>query len=167
MRAVGGGCDTDRMSEPVPHTPFRPVDPDTFTGHPMPATVPDGLRLELSRAKLLDGREAQFDEWMQMLTDRYDECLETLPAERGVFEATFKHTEADGSVWMYHLSLMGRNGGGLDTSNPVDAAHEDYARRTKESGWEELTPKFMLAPEHLRRSMIRWGETGITEGGRS
>ncbi|GAB3559350.1 DUF6176 family protein [Spelaeicoccus albus] len=148
------------MSDSVPYTPFRPVDPATFTGHPMPSTVPDGLRLELSRAKLLDGKEAQFDEWMQMLTERYDECLTTLPAERAVFEATFKHTEADGSVWMYHLSLMGENGSGLDTANPVDAAHDAYARRTKERGWEELMPAFMLTPEHIRSAMAQWGSTG-------
>ena len=137
-------------------TEFRPV----FTKHPMPATVPDGLRLELSRALLLDGKEALLDEWMQMLTDRYDECLATLPAERAAFEATFKHTEADGSVWMYHLSLMGEGGSGLDTSNPVDAAHEDYAKRTKHRGWEELTPLFMLGPSHITDAMAEWGRTG-------
>ena len=137
-------------------TEFRPV----FTQHPMPATVPDGLRLELSRALLLDGKEALLDEWMQMLTDRYDECLATLRAERAAFEATFKHTEADGSVWMYHLSLMGEGGSGLDSSNPVDAAHEDYARRTKHRGWEELTPLFMLGPSHITDAMAEWGRTG-------
>jgi hypothetical protein len=70
------------MTDPAPHTPFRPVDPDQFHGHPMSASVPAGLRLELSRAKLLDGKEAEFDEWMQMLNDRFDECLTTLPADR-------------------------------------------------------------------------------------
>lgn len=144
--------------DPTPHTPFRPQ--FEFAGHPMPATVPDGLRLELSRAKLLDGKEAQLNEWMQMLTDRYEECLATLPAERAAFEATFKHTEADGSVWMYHVSLMGVDGGGLDTSNPVDAEHEAYARRTKERGWEELTPVFLLAPQHIMDAMADWGRRG-------
>lgn len=37
---------------------------------PMPASVPDGLRLELSRARVLPGREAELGEWMQMLHDR-------------------------------------------------------------------------------------------------
>lgn len=148
------------MTEPIPYTPFRPQDPEQFQGHPMPLSVPEGLRLELSRAKLLDGKEAEFEKWMNMLHDRYDECVETLPAERAVFEATFRHTEADGSVWMYHFSLMGETGGGLDTSNPVDAEHDAYARRTKERGWEDLTPKFMLAPSHIREVMHHWGETG-------
>ena len=152
--------DTRDMSEPKPFTPFRPVDPETFAGHPMPASVPDGLRLELSRAKLLDGKEAQLDEWMRMLHDRYEECLVSVAAEHAAFEATFTHTEADGSHWIYHLSLIGENGGGLDTSNPVDAEHEAYARRTKQRGWEELTPKFLLAPRHILEALTRWGRTG-------
>jgi hypothetical protein len=149
------------MDEPAPYTPFRPQLGEVE--HPMPATVPEGVRLELSRAKLLDGAEALHDEWMQMLTDRYEECLATLPAERAAFEATFRHTEADGSVWMYHLSVIGTEGGGLDTTNPVDAAHEDYAKRTKHRGWEELTPKFMLGPEHIIDAMTQWARTGRAE----
>jgi hypothetical protein len=146
------------MTEPTPHTPFRPS--FEAVGHPMPATVPEGLSLELSRAKLLDGKEAQLDEWMQMLTDRYEECVATLKNERASFEAIFKHTEADGSVWMYHLGVIGTDGAGLDTSNPVDAAHEEFAKRTKERGWEELTPLFMLGPQHVIDAMAHWGRTG-------
>lgn len=141
----------------IPYTPFRPNSEVVFS---MPATVPSGLRLELSRARLLPGKEAEHDEWMQMLTDRYDECLETLVAERACFEATFRHTEADGSVWMYHLQLMGEDGGGLDTSNPVDAEHDARARQVKEAGWEDLRPVFMLAPQHIMDAMAKWGRTG-------
>ncbi len=147
------------MDAQKPHTPFRPL-PRDFPGHPQPASVPEGLRLELSRARIVDGREPEFDEWMSMLNDRYDECIETLPAERSVFEATFRHAEADGSTWIYYLSLMGENGGGLDETNPVDAAHAGYSRRVKEQGWEELIPKLMLTPDHLRAAMIHWGRSG-------
>lgn len=126
----------------------------------MPATVPPGLRLELSRAPVNDGKDGELAEWMSMLTDRYDECVETLPAERAVFEATFRHREADGSLWIYHVALTGENGSGLDESNPVDAAHAAYSRRVKEPGWEELEPMFMLTPTHLRAAMERWGSSG-------
>lgn len=129
----------------------------------MPATVPTGLRLELSRARVLDGKEDEFAEWMSMLTERYEECLETLPAERAVFEATFKHREADGSLRIYHVALMGEDGNGLDESHPVDAAHAAFARRVKEPGWEELEPMFMLTAAHLRDSMQRWGASGLAE----
>lgn len=142
-----------------PHTPFRP-EPRDFAGHPMPITVPDGLRLELSRSRIVEGAEEQFDEWMSVLNNRYDECLATLPAQHAVFEATFRHEEADGSTWIYHLSLMGTDGIGLDESHPINAAHAAYNGKVKEPGWEELTPKFMLTPEHIRVSMAHWGRTG-------
>lgn len=126
----------------------------------MPATVPPGLRLELSKSRVVEGMEDELDEWMAMLTDRYDECVDTLAAERAVFEATFKHTEADGSLWIYHVSLMGEDGAGLDETNPVDAAHIAYGMRVKERGWEELQPMFMVTPAHLRVAMESWGATG-------
>jgi hypothetical protein len=143
-----------------PKTPFRPVDRYTFGGHPMPASVPAGLRLELSRAPVLDGAERNLDAWMQMLHDRYDECQQTLVTEHAAFEATFRHVEADGSTWMYHLSLIGESGSGLDTSIPVDAAHDAWARRTKHAGWEELEPIFLLAPQHILDAITTWGRTG-------
>ncbi|MGC5617278.1 DUF6176 family protein [Georgenia sp. Z1491] len=147
--------------EPIP---FRPTDDDRGR-HPMPASVPPGLRLELSRARLLDGAEATFDEWMSTLHDRYDECEATLADERVAFEATFLNREADGSMWMYHLTLLGEDSRGLDpTASSIDADHEAYARRTKERGWEELAPTFLLAPPHIREAMRQWGTTG-TGGG--
>lgn len=147
------------MPEPIAKIPFRPA-PRDFAGHTMPGTVPAGMRLELSRCRVREGKEDEFVEWMDTLTDRYDECVQTLPAERAVFEATFRSTEADGSTWVYHLSLMGEEGGGLDESNPVDAFHGAYSRRVTEPGWEELEPMFMLTPDHLLQAMQQWAATG-------
>ena len=67
----------------VPRIPFRPV-PRDFEGFPMPATVPPGFRLELSGSRVVEGKEDELAEWMSMLTERYDECLKALPAERAV-----------------------------------------------------------------------------------
>lgn len=144
--------------------PFSPV-PRDFPGHDMPATVPSNMRLELSRSLIRQGKEREFEEWMSMLGNRYDEVLEALPAERAVFEATFRHVDADGATWIYHLALMGREGHGLDESNPVGEAHADYSRRTKEPGWEELEPMFMLTPAHLRDAMEQWADTGTATRG--
>ena len=36
------------------------------------------MHLELSRARLLQGAEEETERWMEMLHDRYDECLDTL-----------------------------------------------------------------------------------------
>ena len=139
--------------------PFTPV-PRDFTGHPMPVSVPPGMRLELSRSRIRTGQEAEFDEWMDMLNSRPVELQEGLPAERAVFEATFRSVEADGSTWIYHLSLAGDGGGPNDESIPVDADHARYSRSAKEPGWEALEPRFMLAPSHLLTAMKRWAATG-------
>ena len=147
------------MSDAESRTPFAPV-PRDFTGHPMPRTVPAGARLELSRARIAPSRGTQFDEWMQMLTTRYEEATLPLSAERSAFEATFRHTDAAGTDWIYHLTLAGENGSGLNESNPIDADHAAFSRRVKEPGWEELEPRFMLTPQPLREAMQEWTQTG-------
>ncbi|MEO7122262.1 MAG: DUF6176 family protein [Lacisediminihabitans sp.] len=150
------------MDSPEPFVPFAP-EPRDFPGHPMPSSVPLGMRLELSRAPVVAGKDDELEEWMSALNDRYDEHEEALAGERQVFEATFKHREADGRLWIYHLSLMGTEGGGLDETLPLSADHAAYSRRVKEPGWEELTPMFMLTPDHIRKSMSQWADTGSLE----
>jgi hypothetical protein len=126
----------------------------------MPASVPAGMRLELSRARLLPGAQEETERWMGMLHDRYEECLDTLSAERMAFEATFRHTDADGTEWIYHLSLYGESGAGLDLANPVDREHYAYAVRCKEPGWEELRPVLMLTPRPIRPLLEAWARNG-------
>lgn len=80
---------------------------------------------------------------MDMLNSRPDELQEGLPAERTVFESTFRSVEADGSTWIYHVALTGEESSGLDETLPVDADHAAYSRSVKEPGWEELEPQLM------------------------
>jgi Family of unknown function (DUF6176) len=134
---------------------------------PMPPSVPPGMRLELSRARLLPGAQAETERWMGMLHVRYEECLDTLSAERMAFEATFRHTDADGTEWLYHLQLSGEDGGGLDLSNPVDAEHQAYAMRCKEPGWEELRPVLLPAPRPVPAAMRTWARDRGTSARKS
>jgi hypothetical protein len=143
----------------VPTITFRPH-PRDFAGFPMPSSVPHGMRLELSRAPIKVGQEEVFEEWMTVINDRYGEHEAAVSAERQIFEATFTSTEANGQIWIYHLSLMGIAGEGLDEQLPMGADHAAYSHRAKEPGWEELEPKFMLTPNHLRAVMEQWAATG-------
>jgi len=106
--------------------------PRDFSGFPMRSTVVRGLRLELSRSRIIEGKDDEFGEWMERLNTRYDESLAAISAERSVFEATFRHREADGSLWIYHLSLTGEIGGGLNESHQIDADHAAFSCRVKE-----------------------------------
>jgi hypothetical protein len=143
----------------VEKIPFHPVARD-FEGFPMPSSVPPGMRLELSRAPIVPGKEAEFQEWMDTINYRYPEHQEALSNERQLFEATFRSTEADGSTWIYHVSLMGSESAGLDASLGLSAEHAAYSGRVKQPGWEELTPLFMLTPDHIQKQMIHWAATG-------
>lgn len=98
---------------------------------------------------------------MEMLHECYEECLDTLSAERMAFEATFRHTDSDGTEWIYHFSLYGEDSAGLDLSNPVDQEHLAYAKRCKEPGWDELRPVLMLA---FRPVLEAWGREGWLTG---
>lgn len=64
---------------------------------------------------------------------------------------------------MYHVSLMGTENEGLDESRPLDALHAAYSRKVKQPGWEELTPMFMLTPQHISNVITYWGRTGSTD----
>jgi hypothetical protein len=131
----------------------------------MPPSVPPGMRLELSRARLLPGAQAEAERWMATLHERYEECLDTLSSERMAFEATFRHTDADGTEWLYHVQLYGEDGGGLDLSNPIDAEHQAFAMRCKEPGWEELRPVLLLVPRPVRPVLEEWARTGDVRRG--
>ncbi len=125
-----------------------------------PSSVPAGLTLELARARLLPGTDPIVDEWMQMLNDRVDECVATLHRERMAFEAIFRHTDEHGDGWLYWVSVQGADNEGMDESNPLDADHVAFAKRVKGPGWEVLTPQLMLAPDHIRSSMLAWALEG-------
>ncbi|HET9059920.1 MAG TPA: DUF6176 family protein [Acidimicrobiales bacterium] len=132
---------------------------------PMPPSVPPGMRVELSRARLLPGAADETERWMAMLHERYPECLGTLPGEKMALEATFRHTDADGAEWLYHLSLYGEGGAQLDLDHPVNRDHVEFAKRCKEPGWEELRPVLLLMPQDVRSAAVRSAAVRAATGG--
>lgn len=140
-------------------TPFSPELRDA--PFPMPSSVPDGLHLELSRAQIKPGKEAEAHEWMAELNRREAECVATLGRERTPFQAAFFHRESDGSLWLYYLTLIGNEAPEFDAeASDIDKTHADYGLRVKIPGWEELQPMLMLTPKHIRRQFERFGRHG-------
>ncbi len=120
-----------------------------------PATIPDGLRVELSRAKVKPGQGAEADRWMRMLNDRADECVATLDRERMAVEIVFRLNE-DGEDFLYWVSIFGSGGSGLDESVAIDRDHVEIGRRVKEPGWVEAIPQLLLMPAPVRRAVLSW-----------
>jgi uncharacterized protein DUF6176 len=122
---------------------------------PRPASIPDGLVVELSRGKVLPGASAEADRWMRMLNDRIDECVATLDRERMAIEIVFRLREGDDD-YLYWMSVHGADGGGLDLDNAIDRDHLAQAKRTKEPGWVEAEPQVLMLPEPVRQAVLAW-----------
>jgi hypothetical protein len=122
---------------------------------PRPASIPDGLVVELSRAKVLPGASAEADRWMAMLNERLDECVATLDRERMAIEIIFRLKE-NGEDYLFWVSVHGADGAVLDFSNAIDRDHVEQAKRTKEPGWTEAEPQVLLLPDPVREAVLSW-----------
>jgi Family of unknown function (DUF6176) len=118
-------------------------------------SIPEGLIVELSRAKVLPGASAEADKWMKMLNDRLDECVATLDRERMAIEIVFRLRE-DGQDYLYWVQVRGAGGEGLSEDIPIDRDHEAQARRTKEPGWVEAEPQVLMLPGPVREAVLNW-----------
>jgi dsDNA-binding SOS-regulon protein len=122
---------------------------------PRPASIPEGLVVELSRGKVLPGASAEADRWMQMLDDRLDECVATLDRERMAIEIVFRLREGE-DEYLYWVSVHGADGEGLDLDNAIDRDHLAQAKRTKEPGWVEAQPQVLMLPDPVRKAVLYW-----------
>ncbi|MFJ3306136.1 DUF6176 family protein [Streptomyces sp. NPDC086549] len=129
------------------------VDDDTHAGTGF--EIPSGLVVELSRAKVKPGAEAEADRWMRMLNDRLDDCVATLDRERMAIEIVFRLREHD-EDYLFWVTVRGEDGAGLDRDLPIDRDHMEQARRTKEPGWVEAEPQVLMLPEPVRQAVLSW-----------
>lgn len=121
-----------------------------------PRSIPEGLVVELSRAKVLPGASAEADRWMTMLDDRVDECVATLDRERMAVEIVFRLEEA-GEDYLFWVTIRGEGGAELESSeHQIDLDHQTQARRTKEPGWVEAEPQVLMLPEPVREAVLAW-----------
>lgn len=120
-----------------------------------PASIPPGLVVELSRARVKPGAEQEADRWMRMLNDRLEECVATLERERMAIEIVFRMSE-DGREYLYWLSVKGEGGAGLDPELPIDRDHIEQAERTKEPGWVAAEPQVLMLPAPVREAVLAW-----------
>jgi len=120
-----------------------------------PPSIPPGLVVRLSRAKVLPGASAEADRWMAMLNDRLEECVATLDRERMAIEIVFRLTE-DGEDYLYWVSVHGADGINFDPGSAIDRDHLAQAKRTKEPGWTEAEPQLLLLPGPVREAVLAW-----------
>ena len=121
-----------------------------------PHSIPDGLVVELSRARVLPGASGEADRWMAMLDERVDECVATLDRERMGVEVVFRLRE-EGHDYLYWVTIRGETGASLESSeHQIDLDHEAFARRVKEPGWVEAEPQVLMLPAPVREAVLAW-----------
>jgi hypothetical protein len=120
-----------------------------------PVSIPEGLSVELSRAKVLPGASAEADRWMQMLDERVDECVATLDRERMAIEIVFRLKEDSGD-YLYWVSVHGPSNGELDLDQAIDRDHLEQSKRTKGPGWVEAEPQVLMLPDPIRKAVLDW-----------
>ena len=121
-----------------------------------PLSIPDGLLVELARAKVIPGASAEADRWMAMLNDRLDECVATLDRERMAIEIVFRLKE-NGEDHLFWVSVRGAGGEGLDTSEAaIDHDHQEQRKRTIIPGWTKAEPQLLLLPGPVRDAVLGW-----------
>lgn len=123
--------------------------------------VPEGWRVELSRARVKTGMSSEVDQWMRMLNRRQQECLATLERDRMAVEMIFRERQ-DGEEFLYWVSIQDEtaapNADALEESQltPIDRDHIAFSRRCKEPGWDEMELEVLLVPEPVRQAMRAW-----------
>jgi len=120
-----------------------------------PASIPDGLKVRLLRARVLPGAEAEADRWMAMLNERLDECVAALDRERMAVEIVFRLREGDDD-YLFWVTVKGAAGAGLDEDIPIDRDHAAQSRRTKKPGWTEADPQVLLLPGPVKDAIMSW-----------
>lgn len=123
--------------------------------------IPEGWRVELSRARVKTGMSSEVDQWMRMLKERQQECVATLERDRMAVEMIFRERQDD-EEFLYWVSVQGAtataNADALEESQltPIDRDHIAFSRRCKEPGWDEMELQMLLVPEPVLEAIKGW-----------
>lgn len=126
-----------------------------------PATLPPGIRLELTRHRIKPGKSAEVDEWMRMLNNRSDECRASLGPERMAVEAIFRLTDEHGE-WLYWFELSGDAGEGLNEDRAIVRDHIAHSERCKVPGHVAATLQVLLLPAPVEHAIRHWASYGAS-----
>jgi len=96
------------------------------------------VKTEFSIFRVTKGKEARAKEWLQVLTDRRDECIDTLEREAMFYESVFK-AEYDQRLYLAWFSVQGDVHESLSTSNhDIDLLHQAFWEECIEHDWKSL-----------------------------
>jgi hypothetical protein len=98
------------------------------------------MKTEFTTFCIKKGKEELAEEWMQVLSNRKDDCVETLSRGKMVFESIFKHYK-DGRLYLSWFSVQKDGYQRVETSeHEIDKLHLKY--------WNECVDKSIRPVNH-------------------
>lgn len=113
------------------------------------------MRVELTRFRILPGKEGRVDEWLRALNDRMPETLATLERERMKVEVIFREL-VDGEQYLSWFAVQEEGGASVHTSeHEIDRLHMAFWRECidADAGAIDATPQVVMVPDEVGRAM--------------
>jgi hypothetical protein len=117
------------------------------------------MRVELSRYRIKQGKEARVDEWQRLLNDRMAEQIPILDEEQMKLAVVFRET-INGEQFLYWFSVQGDIDYDIRKSrHEVDQLHLAFAEECidHDYGRRDAQPQCILVPERVARAM-EWAD---------
>ena len=113
------------------------------------------MNMELTRFRVLPGKTASANEWMELLNSSLPVVLETLEQEKMYVETIFSES-IDGVEYLYWYSIQGENGVEVkDSNHEIDKAHLRYWKECIDPDYapQDLRPRVNMIPERIQSLM--------------
>lgn len=113
------------------------------------------MKFELMRFRVLAGKEARVQEWMEFLNANMPAVEETLEPEQMYVESIFAE-QIDGVYYLYWYSVQGDNPQSVhDSEHWLDRKHLEFWLGCIDPNYPgvKLTPKVLMLLPHVRESM--------------
>lgn len=114
------------------------------------------VAVEFSRFRVLPGKSARVDAWMQYLRSHLPECLATLEGEKMYVETIFREKTAEGEEFLSWYSIQGQGGTRLDQSeHELDRVHREFWRECIDPTYKrtDLITEVVMVPERIQKYM--------------
>ena len=98
------------------------------------------MKTEFTTFRVIEGKEERAREWMDLLTQRKNECVETLPREKMVYESIFMY-EKEGRMFLSWFSIQ------KDIHEKVETSEHDIDRLHLEF-WDECIDREFEPEDH-------------------
>ena len=113
------------------------------------------MKVELTRLRIVPGKSARVDEWLQTIKERVQEAVQTLDREKMKIEVIFRERIGD-EEYLSWFTVQDETGEPIGTSPfELDRIHQAFGEECidHEYGGREGQPQVILVPDRIARAM--------------